>query len=695
MTFTHSEVKSFLSRLTEIIEAHLSDERFGVSELAREMGMSRSNLHRKLKAAKGISLSTYIRQIRLERARDLLKQSPSTVSQIAFEVGFSSVTYFSKCFHDHFGYSPGEIRKGNNANPDAGAEEPPPVRTRVAFRGKRVSLTFLIVLSTSILTAAILLIWFDPFGPQKTSLDKSIAVLPFINDSPEETEMYFINGTMEAIRNNLCKIKELRVVSRNSVEQYRHHPKPTRVVAEEMNVSYVLEGSGMKQGERIFLTLQLIDARNDRHIWSESYQKNAEDVFELYSEVAQHVAGEIEVFITPEEKERIEKIPSINQTAIDLHLRASELIYWGSRSEDMNQGIELSRYALEFDSAFATPYYSIAEAYFYLYNRNPIHNRSYLDSVLVYSNKTISLNDQDDGAYRLKGGYYQSTGNVSEALENYNRAIELNPNFWLAYNSRGWFYFAQNQFSLAIENLHKSVQLNRGYEPEIHFKTLGFIYMVAGFPEKYLEIMDEALAMDGDSVDFYRRYSEASWVAGNNEKALVAAQKAYILDTSDLYVLRQIMGIYYDLENHQEALTYCDLYLNRMEELGQFIPYNISLAIHLLRQAGRFEEANEYLNQLLNYCTNKSFGANRSGHIFTMAEISALAGDSEQVYSYLTELWQQPKLNVWVTHIRTHPLFKKYQHEPEFLQICEKIERKFDLQREQTRQWLEENDMWY
>jgi tetratricopeptide (TPR) repeat protein len=442
-------------------------------------------------------------------------------------------------------------------------------------------------------------------------------------------------------------------------------------VAEEMNVSYILEGSGMKQGDRIFLTLQLIDARHDRHLWSESYQRNTEEVFELYSEVAQLVAREIEVLVTPEEKELIEKIPTVNQTAIDLNLRARELIHWGSSKEDLKQGIELSRYALEFDSAFAFPYYNIAEAYYMLFSLNPLDNRSYLDSVLVFANKALSYDDHFDGAYRLKGEYQRSTGNVRNALENYNRAIELNPNFWFSYEGKAWLYFVQNEFALAIESYQKSLQLNKGYNPAHRLKYLGFMYMAAGFPEKC-----------------FRRYLETIWVSGNTEEALEVVEKGYLLDLSDLDVLRQMMVIYYTLEHHEDALTYCNMYLDRMEVLGQFVPYNISQAIHILRQAGQIKRANVYLEQLLSYLNNRFYGANLASHIYAMAEMSALNGDSEQMYSYLNELWQEHKLNVWHLLTRSSPLFRNYHQEPEFLMVCGEIESKFELQREQTRQWL-------
>jgi len=117
-------------------------------------------------------------------------------------------------------------------------------------------------------------------------LEKSIAVLPFINDSPDQERMYFINGIMEAILDNLCKIEDLRVPGRTSVEQYRDNPKPIPVVAEEMNVSYVLEGSEHRDGNNVRLFVQLLDGKNDKHIWSKSYDADIEEIFSMQSEIA-------------------------------------------------------------------------------------------------------------------------------------------------------------------------------------------------------------------------------------------------------------------------------------------------------------------------------------------------------------------------------------------------------------------------
>ena len=104
----------FLDRLTEIVESNLTNAQFGVSELAREMGMSRSNLHLKVKKITKSSASQFINQVRLKKAMEILRQSSLTISETAFDCGFQSVSYFTKCFREHYGYTPGEVVKRNN-----------------------------------------------------------------------------------------------------------------------------------------------------------------------------------------------------------------------------------------------------------------------------------------------------------------------------------------------------------------------------------------------------------------------------------------------------------------------------------------------------------------------------------------------------------------------------------------------------
>ena len=142
MARTSGKEEEFLHRLTEITKENLTDRQFGVSELAAKMGMSRSNLHRKVNSTLGLSVSKFICRIRLDRAHELLSESDASISEIAFESGFHSVTYFSKCFKEHFGHPPGESRDRVRAQMEM--EAPPLQARRWRILGKWLFPSFLV-----------------------------------------------------------------------------------------------------------------------------------------------------------------------------------------------------------------------------------------------------------------------------------------------------------------------------------------------------------------------------------------------------------------------------------------------------------------------------------------------------------------------------------------------------------------------
>jgi TolB-like protein len=156
-----------------------------------------------------------------------------------------------------------------------------------------------------------------------SKLEKSIAVLPFINESPVDSNKYFINGIMEEVLTNLQKIKDFRVLSRTSTEQYKGPDRPSvPEIAKKHNVNYVVEGSGQKYGNKFVLRVQLITGKNERHLWAKSYDreiKKTTDIISMQSEIAQLIASELKTTITPEEKQRIEKTPTASLTAYDFN----------------------------------------------------------------------------------------------------------------------------------------------------------------------------------------------------------------------------------------------------------------------------------------------------------------------------------------------------------------------------------------
>ena len=356
---------NFLAELRKKIELNLSDEQFGVSELADAMNMSRSHLLRRVKKELELSVSQYIRQIRLEHAMRLLEENQHNVSEVSYQVGFSSTSYFTKCFREHFGYPPSEVGKK--------AAEPlteNPEKDITTFRTKTKKKTARSVALAALILCLLAVGYYafytkDLPPPEPLQVEKSIAVLPFKNDSNDSTNVYLVNGLMESTLNDLQKIQDLKVISRTSSEKYRNTNKTAPEIAEELQVSYIIEGSGQKIGDNILLNIQLIEAATDRHVWGKQYRRESGDIFKLQQEIAQNITKEIEAIITPEEQQRIEQIPTDNLEAYDLFLKGKDLFYT-YQDADLKKAVALFDQAIKLDPEFSRAYANQAMAYYYL-----------------------------------------------------------------------------------------------------------------------------------------------------------------------------------------------------------------------------------------------------------------------------------------------------------------------------------------
>jgi len=310
--------KSHLIEQAEaLILENLGNEQFGVSELADAMNMSRSNLLRKIKKETQLSASQFIRQVRLKEAMALLKEGSSTVSEISYQVGFGSTSYFIKCFREQYGFPPGEVGK------DSVELETEKVHTSILVRYRW---PLIAGISAALLVTA-LVIFNKKDKIKELKIEKSIAVLPFKNESNDSTNLYFVNGLMESALNNLQKIEDLRVISRTSVEKYRKTDKGIPAIAEELNVNYLVEGSGQRVGNQVLLNIQLIDASTDTPIWVEQYNREVEDIFGLQNDVAKKIADAIAAVVTPSELEQIERKPTEDLIAYDYFLQALDPFY--------------------------------------------------------------------------------------------------------------------------------------------------------------------------------------------------------------------------------------------------------------------------------------------------------------------------------------------------------------------------------
>ena len=780
--------KDFLDKITAIIEENLSDERFGVSELAHAIGMSRSNLLRKVKKINGQSVSQFIRQIRLENAMEMLKENDQTVSEVSYEVGFGSTSYFIKCFHDHYGYPPGEVSKrqleeNGTVNLDQAVNEPETGQSSIAkfwqeLKRRKVmkviivyaSMTFIVLQLLSILIEplflpdwvmtlvivllaigfpiAIVFSWiFDitPTGlevtqslnqngnPQNGSLnrrksflyaaligvllvvvamlaypkvfksdeaslnpdlEKSIAVLPFKNDSDDLANVYIVNGLMESVLNNLQKIEDMRVISRTSVEKFRKNTKTISEIAKELNVSYFVEGSGQKIGDEILLNIQLIEASTDKHLWAQQYKRKATDIFDLQQEVAKNIAEKIEVIITPEEAEQINKKPTDNLEAYDYFLKAQDLFFLGNR-EGLEAAIPLFKRAIEYDKEFSRAYANIAISYYYLdifqaEKRNTTLINDYADKALLYDSKSAP-------SLIAKALYHMNSSEYPEALPYFEKALEYNPNSAEVIRFLSEFYTSympdtEKYLEYALKGVQLDIASNDSIQSSYIFLHLSNAFIQSGFVEEAEKYINKSLDYNPNNI--YSDYVKAYILFAKNEDLaqtrdmLVATLEK---DTSRLDVLQEVAKMYYYERDYQNAYYYYKKFtdIKESQQLDIYPSEDAKIAV-VFEKAGSKAESERYFNSFLNYAnSDKSIYKNLS-----LAMYHAYKGDTEKGLEQMKLFTQQDNYVYWaLLFLKIDPLADPIKDNSEFQQLLEKIETKFWKDHKRIKRSLEEKGL--
>jgi TolB-like protein/Tfp pilus assembly protein PilF len=343
-------------------------------------------------------------------------------------------------------------------------------------------------------------------GNKRTKeIEKSIAVLPFINDSPNDSTTYFINGIMEEILNNLQTIKDLRVISRSSVEQFRNSNIPTSPeIAKKLNVNYIVEGSGQKYGNTFRLRVQLIEARTDRHLWAKSYEQPIQEtnaIFNIQSRIAKSIATELKAVITPVEKQIIEEIPTGDLEAYDNYLLG--LHYYNKDTEaDILQAIEYFKKAVAQDPEFALAYTRIASAYTSLIWENWLPEDIY-PKAREAAMKALEINDQLSEAHVALASvklYYD--WDLKDAEKEFNKAISLNPNNSGAYDLYSTLLDISCRFKEALEKYKQAMALNPNSEKMRFY--YGFKLYRAFAVDSAILIMEKGV--EDDSLNAWKHY---------------------------------------------------------------------------------------------------------------------------------------------------------------------------------------------
>jgi serine/threonine protein kinase/tetratricopeptide (TPR) repeat protein len=254
--------------------------------------------------------------------------------------------------------------------------------------------------------------------PAVAELDRSIAVLPFENMSPDPADEFFADGITEDIINSLSKIADIRVISRHTSMRYKGTDKSLGIIGEELNVATILHGGIRRAGDDLRISVQLIEVKTDNAIWAETYDRMLVDVFVVQSEVAQNVAEALKAQLTPDEFERIDRPPTDNLAAYELYLMGRER--WDFNREAQEEAAELYRMAVRLDPGFALAYAHLAHTYGFLSSR---------ESAFEAAHRALEIDSTQAVAHWALGQLLRGTGRISEARRSFRQAIAFDPNF--------------------------------------------------------------------------------------------------------------------------------------------------------------------------------------------------------------------------------------------------------------------------
>jgi len=864
MSKTLNTGADFIDQANTLVLENVSNELFGVSELAELMNMSRSNLLRKIKKHTQLSASQFIRQVRLQKAMEMVKEDTLTISEISYQVGFGSASYFIKCFREHYGYPPGEVfnlDKSDGVSPErqrqlvaimftdiqgytalmqedekkaiayrelhrkifdsttekfggrilqyygdgtlsiftsAIAAVQCGIEMQLAFKKEDLTIPIRVgihsgdvivtdqeiigdavniaarieslattgsvyisekvydeiknqpELSTtsmgvhtlknvtkpmkvytvfnpelgnidmsttkvaeesggrsfikwSIIAAAVICFavftYSSGFFNRKSAsdstgeiFDKSIAVLPFKNESSDSLNLYFVNGLMESALNKLQKIGDLRVISRTSVEKYRNTNMGIPEIAAELNVNYLVEGSGQRVGDQVLLNIQLIDAASDQPIWVEQYNREVKDVFALQNAVAKEIATAIKAVVTPAELEQIEKKPTENLLAYDYYLQALEP-FSTRTGEGLRKAIGLFEKAIEHDPQFSLAYANIAISY-YLLEMSQIE-KQYTEKINIYADKAMLYDSKSASSLIAKAFYYVQTKEYQLALPHYNKALEYNPNSSLAVQMLADFYFRLiPNTDKYLEYSLKGVQLNVASDSITQsyvYLQLSNALMSSGFIEEALKYVNRSL--DYNSENYYAPHLKAIILFakdGNIDRTRNLLIKEWNKDTGRLDILQDLAKFYYIEEKYDSAYVYFQKFVKAREDngLNTFLSENIKIA-EVYKKMGSDAEAEQLLSDFIAYCENDQSPYKSVNLVWKYAYEGKINEAIEQLKIF-SEVENYP---YWFLLMEDDPMIKRLKSHPEFEPIIQKIKDRFWENQTKLRKSLEAKEL--
>jgi serine/threonine protein kinase len=475
----------------------------------------------------------------------------------------------------------GRLKRDSDSSrtPAAAPEEP---SAKPWWRSKPLAATALALLLVAAAGAA----WFykSRASGSGETID-SVAVLPFVNAGGDPNAEYLSDGITESLINSLSTLPHLKVMSRDSAFMYKGKDADAQTVGQKLGVRAVLKGRVMQRGDDLEISAELVDARDDSHIWGQQYSRKANDIFALQGDLAKEITSMLRMRLTGEEEKQMMKSYTANPEAYQLYLQG---VFWRSKRTEagIRKGIELFRQAIEKDPGYAQAYAGLSRGYAGLASAAlDAPNANYpnakqaalkaleLDDTLAEAHVSLAivkadydwdwvgadkefqrafqLNPSDVSGHDLYGINLREQGRIEEALAEGKRAVQLDPLSVASNRDLGYEFCEARRYDQAIEQERKTLELDPNY-PQAH-AVLGRAYLQKS-------MYDEGIAefeKEGRNTDLYN-IGRAYAMAGRKAEAQKVLDELSALSKEKYIVPKNVAAIYAALGNKEKAFEWLE-----------------------------------------------------------------------------------------------------------------------------------------
>lgn len=416
---------------------------------------------------------------------------------------------------------------------------------------------------------------------------RSVVVLPFENLMNDPDQDFFVEGMHDALITQLSKTSSLHVISQTTAMHYAGTEKPLREIARELNVDAAVEGSVLRSGDVVRVTTQLIDARNDRHIWADNFDRKLVDILALYNDVTREITHQVQITVAPGEDASPKTAEQIHPDAYVLYLKGRHLCENWSPQE-MKQGAKSLQKAIELAPDYAAPRAQLAmclvdSAFFDYVQPDEIDDRArsaamkavQLDDQLAEAHvalgsvhyylefdpepaeseylKALELNRNSVDTLLRLSWFYAESARFDEARVSTQQAIELDPLSTAVRNAMGQVYYLNRDFDLAIQNFDEALNLDRS-DPSLNY-YLGLAYEQQGRYAKAIDLFESAINLSERAPLYLSALGHAYGRAGMGEQALAILNE---LEQAEGPSPFNVAVVHLGLGNNEQALGYLD-----------------------------------------------------------------------------------------------------------------------------------------